>query len=323
MEKPMDMADQQMQATLDKLHTDLNTILNSKEYASQSPNEPVYHYTDLGGTEGILNSKSLWMTSYTQLNDPSEIEYGLKILSEIIGLQLKKSPDNKLWQILLDGLEKVIKEEFDIYVVSFCLKSNYLPAWRLYADDARGCSIGFSADFFSENNRLSKSENEPIMGRVEYGPKKLSAFCNDIISILDQAYSEFIRQFSDQQNSWLFALCTEFVRKILPHLPLTKHPAYEEEHEYRLYWANPIGKMKAREPSIPDECKFLSVGRAAIVRRAKIAFDVKYIKDIYLGPNNDQNVLKRSVQDLLQTNGYETHVKVLVSDIPYKNKGTI
>jgi hypothetical protein len=45
---------------------------------------PLYHYTDAAGLDGIIKNQEVWFTSYTQLNDPSEISYGMAIASEIL-----------------------------------------------------------------------------------------------------------------------------------------------------------------------------------------------------------------------------------------------
>jgi hypothetical protein len=37
----------------------------------------IYHYTDLKGALGILQTGQLWFTERAHLNDPTEIQYGL------------------------------------------------------------------------------------------------------------------------------------------------------------------------------------------------------------------------------------------------------
>ena len=40
-------------------------------------NEPVFHFTDVAGLNGILNTKSLWASLATALEDTSEIAFAL------------------------------------------------------------------------------------------------------------------------------------------------------------------------------------------------------------------------------------------------------
>src|SRR4029077_289164 len=42
------------------------------------PPDRIYHYTDGVGLRGILKTGKLWFTDIFNLNDPSELSYGLK-----------------------------------------------------------------------------------------------------------------------------------------------------------------------------------------------------------------------------------------------------
>ena len=39
--------------------------------------DPIYHYTNYIGLKGILKSRTLYMTDYRKLKDPSEIKYAI------------------------------------------------------------------------------------------------------------------------------------------------------------------------------------------------------------------------------------------------------
>ena len=49
------------------------------------PEEPLFHYTTAHGMRGILEERSLWLSDVTSFNDPGEIEYGKRLVSEIMG----------------------------------------------------------------------------------------------------------------------------------------------------------------------------------------------------------------------------------------------
>ena len=48
--------------------------------------ELIYHYTDLNGLLGILESKELWATDVRYLNDASEATFGEERLRKLVAL---------------------------------------------------------------------------------------------------------------------------------------------------------------------------------------------------------------------------------------------
>ena len=67
--------------------TEFNDWSNAYLLAAEARNKvasPLYHYTDAAGLEGIVKNQQVWFTSYTHLNDPTEIKYGMSIASELL-----------------------------------------------------------------------------------------------------------------------------------------------------------------------------------------------------------------------------------------------
>src|SRR5271166_4732024 len=60
-----------------------NDNLIARDARDQITN-PLYHYTDAAGLEGIVKNQQVWFTGYTHLNDPSELTYGMTIASELL-----------------------------------------------------------------------------------------------------------------------------------------------------------------------------------------------------------------------------------------------
>src|SRR5262245_9667007 len=48
------------------------------EQKNNTITEPLYHYTDGRGINGIIESQTIWFTDYRHLNDPSELSYGIE-----------------------------------------------------------------------------------------------------------------------------------------------------------------------------------------------------------------------------------------------------
>ena len=52
--------------------------------ANGSENLKLYHYTNIYGALGIINSQTLWATHYGFLNDPEERSYGFRLLDNFL-----------------------------------------------------------------------------------------------------------------------------------------------------------------------------------------------------------------------------------------------
>lgn len=44
----------------------------------------IYHYTDLNGLKGIIESGSLWATHFSFLNDSNELTHGMNCLENAL-----------------------------------------------------------------------------------------------------------------------------------------------------------------------------------------------------------------------------------------------
>lgn len=123
----------------------------------------IYHYTDVKGAFGILQSGELWFTEREHLNDPVEISYGLGIAHELFqtvaqnsGAAIPKDVASRL-----KGEHKLGLETYGFWIFSATLDGNNLDQWRNYADDGRGVCFGFSLEHF---NMRKLAEHIP------YGP---------------------------------------------------------------------------------------------------------------------------------------------------------
>jgi hypothetical protein len=53
--------------------------------------KPLFHYTDMRGMLGIINSEQIWFTSIFHLNDPSELGYGIEMAVAVLHEEAQKS----------------------------------------------------------------------------------------------------------------------------------------------------------------------------------------------------------------------------------------
>lgn len=263
----------------------------------------VYHYTSFSGLDGIIRSKSLFMTNYIHLNDPSEFSFAFDKIMDKIDEKCVESNDIFWKDLKISLIDK--KKKMSLYVCSFCVDKDYLPAWRLYADDGRGFSIGFRREFIS---RREGSDNRllPISHKISYGDAIDEALKN-IFSDIDRS-----KKFPELDLA-LHALFSIIYSRL-------KHEAYKEEKEFR------IGQLTMT--GTPHECNDLvtwySPSREApfVASKSKMdrKFEIEDIVEIVIGPRNNFQHSEVEIRKLLEVNGFDLgKISIKRSEIPYQN----
>ena len=101
-----------LESAFKKIHEDINKDLPAD----------IYHYTSFNGLENILKQRKLIYTDYRFFNDPTEIEYGKKLI--LHALIRDERIDRKIVQmimVLFSNLESLYK----IYVCCFSVKKYF------------------------------------------------------------------------------------------------------------------------------------------------------------------------------------------------------
>ncbi len=118
----------------------------------------VYHYCDNYKMANILSGKTLRMSDITKSNDYEEVKMFFPGILDAIEDEYRKDefPLQYMDRTNRDALGKLLEWEYDIlryefdrggvtnFVVCFCEEGDVLSQWRGYADNGKGCSLGFS-----------------------------------------------------------------------------------------------------------------------------------------------------------------------------------
>jgi hypothetical protein len=114
-------------------------------YLEYSPTSPLYYYAPVAGFEGIVRSKSLWLSDISASNDPRELKLGQELLAEAVNSFEEGSilgvTKRDLASLLSDILR--LSRTGRIFTCCFALDGDQLTMWREYAANATGVSIGF------------------------------------------------------------------------------------------------------------------------------------------------------------------------------------
>jgi len=122
-----------------------------REAAENIKHQPtVYHYTDLKGALGILQTGQLWFTERAHVNDPVEIQYGLDVAHGLFATAARSRGAAIPVEAAshLKGEHAFGLATYGFWIFSLSLDGDDLSQWQNYADDGRGVCLGFSTDTF-------------------------------------------------------------------------------------------------------------------------------------------------------------------------------
>lgn len=223
---------------------EIKGALEKKFFITEAPSAPLYHYTNVAGLIGIINSQKMWATNIKYLNDASEISYASNlIVKRVRALQLKipkpyDSADKDPIHLLLDKIAKMYSKERtlpDVYVSCFCEEGDLLSQWRAYGADGGGFSIG--VDFTKVDFGQGGNGRQFFLTKVIYT-------CDDQISMIDETLDESRKLLEGLLNSYpdnsdtvkhLIAAARDACVSVLRQFLYTfKHVSFKQEQEWRL-----------------------------------------------------------------------------------------
>lgn len=300
----------------------MGILMTAYPEAAEGMPSQLWHYTSYATLLNILESKSLWATHVSCVNDTSEVRH----LFDLIFEQL----DN--WSVA-SGAEPVIEHiknlrrkdhgaSCDWFTTSFCTKGDDLNLWRAYAGPDGGVAIGFNSfEVYSRALSVDKKHRpqglpETYLLPVLYDSAKKSALVYDLLHKIEQ---KFIDVASNRGNidTLIKSFWGTWEDQIAVIAPLIKHEAFEAENEWRL-----ITKFGSRTLS---SLKFLA-RRTTITRHLPLNLEkvegddqpVLPIVEIKIGPGIHQDITKANVEELLRSKGYPG-VRVACSSVPFRS----
>ncbi|MDZ7892444.1 MAG: DUF2971 domain-containing protein [Rhodoferax sp.] len=208
------------------------------------------YYTTAATAMLILKSRAMWMRGTMVMNDSSEIEHGLScVLSALksdVGSQLEKVLDKQY-----PGLTKEVVDSFVAWAPGFssdtfilCLSEHFSPddaygrlsMWRAYGGEAGVALVINGNVMFRESDALA-AYSMPVAYLDERGlRKKLTELVSGIGMNVD-----LLKAIGRQ------ATCNAIFNILRFATVCTKHPAFEEEREWRVV-ASPALQ---RSPLVP------------------------------------------------------------------------
>lgn len=273
--------------------------------------EILYHYTDANGLYGILNSKQIWASSYRFMSDALEFNYGFDLISEIypgkptvqgpFPVFLRNSPDSSFAELIRNW--KRTHDYDGLFVTSFSAVGDLLGQWRGYAGLHSGYAMGFCSD------DLKSINSETSLIACCYDKQQQ---LNELKGLIDKYLPTVATIMSSTAPDPidLLALATEAAKEMPLRCAKFKHPAFEEEKEWRLV----VGPLPGNSGHI---C--YRPGERVIIPYVEIDFRTSGLplKRIIVGPGPHQIRNVGSLRQMLIVQGF-TGVEVLPSEVPFR-----
>jgi hypothetical protein len=211
----------------------------------------LYHYTSFGNFKNIMQSGIIRATHYTELNDWTEVEFGLNKLETAFKEYTDTIPEAS--RKLIESVFHQLKSRtVPLYIFSLSEERNALDQWRAYAPEG-GVAIGFKREAlvhalcakrfgveevpyeYYESNFLTpcrylkeedKANIQPVVDRAkDFDAEDLQA-----LSTSDRGMKNLLKIFATMGN-------------ITGYCCAIKHHAYKNEKEWRI-----ICSEKTTEP---------------------------------------------------------------------------
>jgi hypothetical protein len=286
----------------------------------------LYHYTNLNGLKGIIDTRSLWATDIYYLNDFSEMSYAFEFIIKRINSYLDTIPDadchNKGMRTFADDeirtefeffedLKELIngvknsQSKYFSFVCSFSKDGDKLSQWRGYSPNDGGYCIAFDTNKLIELGEVQSFE----ICECLYDPKKnQKKLVDQIISKGKELFEESSKKYGD--TSVIFGVLV----KLYFIAPKIKDPAFNEETEWRLFMNS------TRELTFNSDSIKYRKGLKMLIPYTEFVLSENIqdlpIKSITVGPMPHQELAKRSLYNYLNDEGFKCDIGL--SSIPYR-----
>lgn len=272
----------------------------------------IYHYTDLNGFKGIVESHNLWLSDSRYSNDAQEMRGGYQIANDVIDGEYNALADPE-WRPFLDDVKKRLNQPLatGVYICCFCQKDDLLSQWRGYGANGGGVSIAFDAQgFHSVTGQDSPAGGLTRLWKVFYAKDLQEGIVRETLKYgfkLPVTLAERARKAADYIQFFI---------------PTFKDQGFSEEQELRLIFTPPpdfVKKPKTRsgrgmlipyynlqdlivQPTWSDEIQRLP------------------ITGVRVGPSANQVLNIASIDVLLKANGYGSVQPITLgpSTVPYR-----
>ncbi|QCO39476.1 DUF2971 domain-containing protein [Leptospira interrogans] len=281
-----------------KIEDIIRQVLESQKLIYKSQ-QPLIHYTNGLGLNGILHSKTLRANHVSNLNDLSEILRSYHILVSILE-NISTNDPNLL--LLIEKLKIQLNEKInskiypEIYIVSFSIKDDDLFLWRSYSTFNDAYALAFNKAFLASY-------------AINDGAVLLQCVYNEQIqfSILEQATQLFFKNVNLSISENLQIYLDDYFRLIHVFVPYIKNSHFSQEEEIRLVLRNPKNLYQENRIKLGLNKGFFHKYVNIKMYRDEVDTEFEHsLREIIIGPNSrsqiENNQFKNTLDKLINEN---------------------
>lgn len=292
----------------------------------------LYHYTSPNGLKGILESRSLRCGHAFYFNDPNEINYGTRLILEVIDT-IRASEDRPDIQEFLDKLKLHVGVAFETiginpFMACCCMSGELLSQWKNYATGGMGYCIGFK---FSDETRLAKDLNDlsttrkPVLRRIIYQEEDQRELIIQYINMVVEVIKNVLDRGTHRRGHWgnvVPDMAIQSVNHLIDMAVSFKPHEYSEENEWRIVWLT-------RENYLPEDVairnnnqKLTPYRPAYLFEKNKDKISLFPIQSICFGPAQEPSLAKLTLDLTIRSYEADQHpIKLARTDIDIKEPG--
>ncbi|EMO30907.1 PF11185 family protein [Leptospira santarosai str. HAI821] len=281
-----------------KIEEIVHEVFKSQNLIYKSQN-PLIHYTNGLGLNGILHSKTLRANHVSHLNDLSEILGAYHIL---VGILNNMSPNDPNILFLISELKNRLNEKInskifpEIYIVSFSNKEDDLFLWRSYSTFNDAYALVFTKAFLA----AYAANDGAVLLQCVYDERKQ-------FSILEQVTQLFFNKIDLSISENLQIYLDDYFKLIHLFVPYIKNSHFVEENEIRLVLKNPQNLYQENRIKLGLNKGFFHKYVNINMSRDEEDMEFEYsLQEIIIGPNSrsqiENNQFKNNLNKLIKEN---------------------
>ena len=325
-----------MEINLPKTQIDYARLQEAKAlFVKGSRAKAIYHYTSIGGLQGILSSKTLRFTNIKYMNDKDEIIAGLDSMAKACSAS-EEERDNLRSAFISHGTQT--------FVCCFSLEEDSLPMWNYYTKEIN--NQGYNIEFDDKKLVESILRSNPVLdgcdfafGNVDYSKDNDSEYSKTITSeilssmelsisklFLTVAKGALVKQSSNIDEAalkdWEEKINQSEKKQKLSELPIyfyngekcsfeknpsgdylyfIKRDCFRQEKEFRIVISVPdelLSKLASE-----NVYKF-RVSNGVLVPYLELKFSEDVVKSLTISPTVQSDLVEQSIQDFMNYCNY-------------------
>ena len=281
------------------------------------PQETLYHYTTFKGLLGIVQSGTLWATDIRYMNDSAELRHSADLIRTEVAKRIAAGSSHAgLLNQFLDWVSYRVTSGHLVFAASFRSHGNLLSQWRGYSRLGKGVSLGFNPDYILGCAR----EQSFQIGKCVYNKeeqRKLIVRVVDAVEALAREEGGSERSGGRRQATAYHDIFEKIESDLLRIAAVLKHPAFEEEEEWRI--VSPVMNDYFNAPVMFREGTSMLVPYIAFILRPEEDRAIA-LEHVFLGPTPNINISMNSVKMYLAKNRVNPRQGITYCQIPFRQK---